>query len=199
MAIKIQYNKSAIQQYQKQLEIREKALPTLQSKETALRMEVKKAGEGLDDKKIQLEEEMKKLEDMGRFWVEFPGLIQIKNADVKIRNIAGVKIPILADVNYQVSDYALFSQPAWIPAGVDILKKIIRLRVEIKITERQFEILNLARKKTTQKVNLYEKVQIPQYQNAIRMVKRFLEDKENLSKAAQKLVKKRHERKEEAA
>jgi len=199
MAIKIQYNKSAIQQYQKQLEIREKALPTLQSKETALRMEVKKAGQGLDDKKMQLEEEMKKLEDMGHFWVEFPELIQIKNAEVSIRNIAGVKIPVLSDVNYEIADYALFSQPAWVPTGVDILKKIIKLRVEIKITERQFEILNLARKKTTQKVNLYEKVQIPQYQDAIRMVKRFLEDKENLSKAAQKLVKKRHDRKEEAA
>jgi V/A-type H+-transporting ATPase subunit D len=199
MAIKIQYNKSAIQQYQKQLEIREKALPTLQSKETALRMEVKKASQGLDDKKRQLEEEMKKLEDMGRFWVEFPELIQIKNAEVSIRNIAGVKIPVLSDVNYEIADYTLFSQPAWVPTGVDILKKIIKLRVEIKITERQFEILNLARKKTTQKVNLYEKVQIPQYQDAIRMVKRFLEDKENLSKAAQKLVKKRHDRKEAAA
>jgi V/A-type H+-transporting ATPase subunit D len=199
MAIKIQYNKSAIQQYKRQLEIREKALPTLQSKETALRMEVKNTGQALDRKKRQVEEEMKKLENMDKFWVEFPELIQIKNADVKIRNIAGVKIPILADVNYEVADYALFPQPAWIPAGVDILKKIIKLRVEIKITERQFDILNLARKKTTQKVNLYEKVQIPQYQNAIRMVKRFLEDKENLSKAAQKLVKKRHDGKEAAA
>lgn len=199
MAIKIQYNKSAIQQYGKQLEIREKALPTLKSKETALRMEVKNTGQMLEKKKQQIEEEMQKLEKMDKFWVEFPELIQIKNADVKIRNIAGVKIPILADVNYEVADYALFSQPAWVPAGVDILKKIIKLRVEIKVTERQFDILNLARKKTTQKVNLYEKVQIPQYQNAIRMVKRFLEDKENLSKAAQKLVKKRHERKEAAA
>lgn len=199
MAIKIQYNKSAIQQYKKQLEIREKALPTLQSKETALRMEVKKSKQALESKQKQVEEEMKKLENMDRFWVEFPELIQIKNAEVKIRNIAGVRIPLLASVNYEVADYALFSQPAWIPTGVDILKKIIRLRVEIKITERQFQILNLARKKTTQKVNLYEKVQIPQYQNAMRMVKRFLEDKENLSKAAQKLVKKRHERKEAAA
>ncbi|MFP4093513.1 MAG: V-type ATP synthase subunit D [Cyclobacteriaceae bacterium] len=199
MAIKIQYNKSAIQQYQRQLEIREKALPTLKNKETALRMEVKKAGQGLEDKKRQLEEEMQKLEDMDRFWVEFPELIQIKNAEVSVRNIAGVKIPVLSDVHYAVAGYALFSQPAWVPTGLAILKKIIKLRVEIKITERQFQILNQARKKTTQKVNLYEKVQIPQYQNAIRMVKRFLEDKENLSKAAQKMVKKRHDRKEAAA
>jgi len=199
MAIKIQFNKSAIQQYQRQLEIREKALPTLKSKETALRMEVKKAGKGLEDKKRQLQDEMTKMEKVDKFWVEFPGLIQIKNADVQIKNIAGVKIPVLSGVNYEVADYALFGQPAWVPTGVEILKRMVKLRVEIKITERQFMILNRARKKTTQKVNLYEKVQIPQYQNAIRMVKRFLEDKENLSKAAQKLVKKRHDRKEAAA
>ena len=54
-------------------------------------------------------------------------------------------------------------------------------------------LLDHARKKTTQKVNLYEKVQIPGYENAIRKIKRFLEDEENLSKSAMKIVKKRYE------
>jgi V/A-type H+-transporting ATPase subunit D len=51
------------------------------------------------------------------------------------------------------------------------------------------EILEYARKKTTQKVNLYEKVQIPEYKEAIRKIKRFLEDEENLSKSSQKILK----------
>jgi V/A-type H+-transporting ATPase subunit D len=51
--------------------------------------------------------------------------------------------------------------------------------------------LEFARKKTTQKVNLYEKVQIPGYEDAIRKIERYLEDEENLAKAAQKIVKKR--------
>ena len=53
-----------------------------------------------------------------------------------------------------------------------------------------------ARKKTTQKVNLYEKVQIPGYQDAILKIKRFLEDEENLSKSAQKIVKNRQQQME---
>ena len=53
-------------------------------------------------------------------------------------------------------------------------------------------ILDYQRKKTTQKVNLYEKVQIPGYQQAIRKIKRFMEDEENLSKASSKIVKNRH-------
>jgi len=58
----------------------------------------------------------------------------------------------------------------------------LRLREKI-------EILEYARKKTTQKVNLYEKVQIPQYSEAILKIKRFLEDVDNLEKAAQKITK----------
>ena len=58
-------------------------------------------------------------------------------------------------------------------------------------------ILDYSRKKTTQKVNLYEKVQIPGYQEAIRKIKRYMEDEENLSKAASKIVKNRHAEEEE--
>jgi V/A-type H+-transporting ATPase subunit D len=60
------------------------------------------------------------------------------------------------------------------------------------------EMLEFARKKTTQKVNLYEKVQIPEYNEAIRKIKRFLEDEENLTKAAQKIVKNRQQKTAEA-
>ena len=54
-------------------------------------------------------------------------------------------------------------------------------------------LLDHARKKTTQKVNLYEKVQIPGYQEAIMKIKRFMEDEENLSKSSQKIIKTRLE------
>ena len=60
-------------------------------------------------------------------------------------------------------------------------------------------ILDYQRKKTTQKVNLYEKVQIPGYQEAIRKIKRYMEDEENLSKASSKIVKNRHAEEEEAS
>ena len=58
-------------------------------------------------------------------------------------------------------------------------------------------ILDFQRKKTTQKVNLYEKVQIPGYQEAILKIKRYMEDEENLSKASSKIVKERHALEEE--
>jgi V/A-type H+/Na+-transporting ATPase subunit D len=198
MAIKIQYNKTAIQQYQKQLSIREKALPTLKNKETALRVEVKRIGDSLMQMKEMLDKIYTDSAEMDRFWVEFPDVVSIENTEMKIRNIAGVKIPILKNITFSISPYSLFQQPAWVPAGIEKLKEIIGLKVAITTVQKQFELLNYARKKTTQKVNLYEKVQIPEYQNAIRKTKRFLEDKENLEKSAQKIVKERNQAKEAA-
>ena len=64
---------------------------------------------------------------------------------------------------------------------------------------RRMEVLDHARKKTTQKVNLYEKVQIPGYEAAILKISRYLEDEENLSKSAQKIVKSKHEQQEPEA
>jgi V/A-type H+/Na+-transporting ATPase subunit D len=196
MAIKIQYNKTAIQQYQRQLAIREKALPTLKNKETALRVEVKRISDTLVEMKEKLDKIYAASEDMAKFWVDFPEVVSIESTEIRIRNIAGVKIPILKDIGFKVAEYSLFHQQAWVPTGIEKLKEIIKLKIEITTIQKQFEVLNYARKKTTQKVNLYEKVQIPEYQNAIRKTKRFLEDKENLEKSAQKIVKERNQAKE---
>ena len=77
-----------------------------------------------------------------------------------------------------------------------ILKELAKIGIESEIYTAKSRILDFQRKKTTQKVNLYEKVQIPGYQEAIRKIKRFMEDEENLSKASQKIVKTRHEEEE---
>jgi V/A-type H+-transporting ATPase subunit D len=61
----------------------------------------------------------------------------------------------------------------------------------MEIAEKKLGILEYARKKTTQKVNLYEKVQIPEFSEAIRKIKRYLEDVDNLEKASQKITKQR--------
>jgi len=71
--------------------------------------------------------------------------------------------------------------------------------IKSEVYYEKMRLLEHARKKTTQKVNLYEKVQIPGYNEAIRKIKRFMEDEENLSKAAQKIVKVRQQLEEDAA
>lgn len=190
MALKFQYNKTFLQLLNKGLRVRENALPTLVAKESALRVEVKKAREAVLTVEKKLEKEYGDQAEMLRFWSEFPQeLVTVKGVDVDIKKIAGVKTPVLRDVNFATERYSAFSRPAWIPSGVEALKNISRLTIASELAKKKVEILEYARKKTTQKVNLYEKVQIPEYQEAIRKIKRFMEDEDNLSKSSQKILK----------
>jgi len=199
MAIKFQYNKTSLQHLNKQLKMRLRALPTLQSKEAALRMEVKRAKDQSEELLRKLEKQMKEFEDMVRLWGEFEeDLITVKDVKMSFKKIAGVKTPILDDVIFEIKDFSLFNKPSWFLGGVQIIKSLVKISIESDFFLRKMELLDYARKKTTQKVNLYEKVQIPGYEEAISKIKRFLEDEENLSKSAQKIVKKRQQDKEAA-
>jgi V/A-type H+-transporting ATPase subunit D len=201
VAIKFQYNKTALQALDKQLKVRERALPTLKNKESALRVEVKRAKDKAAELEKKYNEQIESYENMARLWGEFDqSLVRINDVDLSSKKIAGVFTPVLEDIHFEINNENLFNQPVWFPDGISIIKKIAEIAIEREVFLRKMEVLDFARKKTTQKVNLYEKVQIPGFQDAIRKIKRFLEDQDNLSKAAQKIVKDRQEkqRQEEA-
>ena len=200
MAIKFQYNKTALGDLDKQLKVRRRALPTIKSKESALRMEVKRAKNIAGEFRTQLDDLTQRHEYMVAMWGEFdPELVRIDDVRLSEGKVAGVRVPILEGIDFSEKEYDLFSSPAWTADGVELVKKIGGLMVESEVYMRRSELLDRARKKTTQKVNLYEKVQIPGYEEAILKIKRFLEDEENLSKSSQKIVKQRHEAQERRA
>ena len=198
MAIKFQYNKTSLNNLGKQLKIRQKALPTLQNKEAALRVEVRKAKDYSDRLVADLEASMQRYDYLAALWNEFePSLISITDVDLATGKVAGVKVPELKGIKYEIHEFNAFAKPAWYADGVKILQDLTRLGIESEVWQERSRILDFQRKKTTQKVNLYEKVQIPGYQEAIRKIKRYMEDEENLSKASSKIVKERHALEEE--
>ena len=200
MAVKFQYNKTSLNELGKQLKVRQKALPTLQNKESALRLEVRKAKEQSERLIADLEAALKRYDYLAALWNEFdPGLVTITDVDLHTVKVAGVKTPGLGDIHYEIRPFNAFVKPAWYADGVAILKDLSRLGIESEVYQEKARILDYQRKKTTQKVNLYEKVQIPGYQEAIRKIKRYMEDEENLSKASSKIVKTRHAEEEEAS
>ena len=198
MAIKFQYNKTSLNNLNKQLKMRKNALPTLKNKESALRLEVRKAKEYAEKLIEDLDAALERYDYLAALWNEFDaGLITVTDVDLVTVKVAGVKTPDLKEIHYQINDFNAFARPAWYADGVAILKELSRLGIESEVYKEKARILDFSRKKTTQKVNLYEKVQIPGYQEAIRKIKRYMEDEENLSKAASKIVKSRHEIEEE--
>ena len=195
MAIKFQYNKTSLQGLDKQLKVRERALPTIKSKESALRMEVKRTkGEAaaLEDR---LENEIRNYEYMMALWNEFrPELISVEDVRLSARKIAGVPIPVLDGVEFRIARYSRFSAPSWYADGIELLKTMAETGIEAEFTNLKLDMLERARRRTTQKLNLFEKVQIPGYKDAIRKIKRFMEDEESLSKSSQKIMRANQEK-----
>ncbi len=200
MALKFQYNKTALQQLQKELKVRENALPTLQAKESALRLEVKMAKKEVKKEEAAFEEKNKELAAIMRLWSEFPeGMISVKDVNLDFKKIAGVKTPIFREVLFDIQRFSLVVSPSWLVDGIALLKQAAELQIRIDVAKKKVEVLEYARKKTTQKVNLYEKVQIPEYQTVLLKIKRFMEDEENLAKSSQKILKERLAQAEAAA
>ena len=200
MAIKFQYNKTSLHELNKQLKVRVKALPTIKNKESALRLEVKKAKSLAKNLEKKLQQQIKEYENIVDLWGEFdPSLIQIKDVNLSVKKIAGVRTPVLEEVDFLINKFSLFKNPSWFLDGITILKNLAEIAIEREVFLKKMNLLDYARKKTTQKVNLYEKVQIPGYEEAIMKIKRFMEDEENLSKSSQKIIKNRQQLQEVAS
>ncbi len=199
MAIKFQYNKTSLQQLEKQLKIRVRTLPLIKNKESALRLEVKRCKEEATALEDSLEKQIQHYEAMFALWNEFdPSLIKVNDVHLGIRKIAGVRVPVLDNVDFDIRPFSLFNSPKWYSDGIHLLKELASTAIEREFTIAKLGLLEHARKKTTQKVNLFEKVQIPGYQDALRKIKRFMEDEENLSKSSQKILKSIQEKRKEA-
>lgn len=189
MAIKFQYNKTSLQQQEKQLKMRVRTLPTIKSKESALRLEVKRTRNEVERLERQLEEEIGGYRSMVALWDEFnPELISVRAVRLSTRKVAGVIVPHLDGVDYETKPFSLFNSPSWYAEGISLLESLATTGIKAEFFALKLEFLEFARKKTTQKVNLFEKVQIPGYVDAIRKIKRYLEDEESLSKSSQKIM-----------
>jgi len=190
MAIKFQYNKTSLQGIEKQLKMRLRALPTIKNKESALRMEVKRAKDEAKELEQVLEAQIRAYDKMAGLWNEFePSLISIQDVRLSTHKIAGIRVPMLDGIIFNTRPFSLFNSPKWYMDGIDLLKILAGTSIEYEFCHMKINLLEHARKKTTQKVNLFEKVQIPGFENAIRKIKRFMEDEENLSKSSQKIMK----------
>ena len=189
MAIRFQYNKTSLQQQEKALKTRLRTLPTIKSKESALRQQVKQTKREVDLLEEKLEQELRGYQGMVSLWDEFDAsLITVDRVDLSMKKVAGVLLPVLDGIHYEVRPFSIFNAPSWWAEGIELLKTLATTGIEAEFLRLKMEYLEHARKKTTQKVNLFEKVQIPGYQDAIRKIKRFLEDEESLSKASQKIM-----------
>lgn len=190
MKLEIKYNKTVLREFQTKLKMRVKALPTLKNKEAALRALVFETRKELDAAQEVTQGVLNRIESWKSMWNEFDfSLLEVKQVLVRHEKIAGILIPRFEGIEVLTGEFPLTVYPDWFHQGLTELESLLRAMAKHKVFQERLTLLEQARKKATQKVNLYEKVQIPALESAIRQIKRYLEDEDNLSKASQKLLK----------
>ena len=116
-------------------------------------------------------------------------LIQIESIEKGWGNIAGVEIPLFRGMKYRRISYDLFAAPLWIDRGLGLLKEIARLNAEIEVLKEQRRLLFDELRVTTQRVNLFEKVKIPETRENIRKIGIYLGDQQTAAVVRGKIAK----------
>jgi V/A-type H+-transporting ATPase subunit D len=169
-------------------------LPTLILKKQQLQLEIRKV-ENLQAEKIRRKETL--LAGLGEWIAVFGEEIGLENMvtiDAVVTaqgNIAGVDIPMFERVESRVESYDLFQVPLWADAAVELIRKVAAVDAEIRILEQQARLLGEELRITTQRVNLFEKVKIPETRENIRRIQIYLGDEQTAAVVRGKMAKKK--------
>lgn len=177
---KVKLTKGELKKQRDALRQYERYLPTLQLKKQQLQLEIHHQMALLEEKIGQRDERKKEIK-------EWAGLLSDKEIDVRpwitpreiittSKNIAGVDLPLFDRAEFDETEYDLFTTPLWVDAGLLMLKGLISICKEVGIIEEGIRILKHELRITTQRVNLFEKVKIPEAKETIRLIKIYIGD-----------------------
>ncbi len=193
---KIKHTKNELKAQNESLTRFQRFLPMLQLKKQQLQAEIQAINFQLDEKQKTYDSAMNDIKIWSALFAEpidTETLVKLDKVETERGNIAGVNIPIIKKVNISRSKLDLFSTPTWLDDAQDSLSSLIELRIETEVLKEQRDLIKEELRTTSQRVNLFEKVKIPECQENIRFIKIFLGDEQTAAVARGKLAKKRTE------
>jgi len=178
---KVKLTKTVLKKQKDNLKRYERYLPTLYIKKHQLQKEIERARMELTKKK----EKINKLTEALTPWISLLGeevglneLVKLKKIETRRDNIAGVDIPIFVKAHIDMKRYDLFLYPLWVDRGVDSIRAMLTLRSEQTALAYQERCLLRELRVTAQRVNLFEKVKIPETKEVIRKISIYLGDQQ---------------------
>lgn len=194
MAEKIKKTRPELLRQRRQLAMFQRFLPTLVLKKQQIQSEILKVRTERDHLDRQMADKVRLSDGWATLFSEsLPGpvtrLVKVKNIQRGIRNVAGIKLPVVAGVEYEISDFSRLSTPPWVDAGLEFLKELLELREKVKVLHEQEELLHQELRKVTQRVNLFEKVKIPQAKDNIRLIRVSLAEEQTAAVGRSKIAK----------
>lgn len=196
---KIKLTKNELKTQKDSLKMFQRYLPTLQLKKQQLQTEIRAIDAKAKAVRAQREQLVKEFDA----WIavfgeraEFkPDMVTVRNIKKSTGNIAGVTIPVYEGADFRRGDYDLFAAPLWVDMAADRMERALSLDLEAEVLDEQVRLLSKELRTTTQRVNLFEKVKIPETKGNIKKISVFLGDEQVAAVVRSKISKKKLEAK----
>lgn len=194
---RLQLNKSSLANEAKSLVIYKRFLPSLDLKRQQLTAQRNKAKTAVNEtvKRInQLELWVgDKLPMLANQNIDLKGLVQLTHANIETENIVGTHLPKLSRIEVKVKPFSVMATPHWVDNVIDTLKEMLELQILAKVNQRRLQLLDKAVRTITQRVNLFEKVLIPQTEFNIKRIKVYLSDEQMAAVVRSKIAKRKRQ------
>ena len=190
---KIRLTKNELKKQKDSLKMYQRYLPTLMLKKQQLQGEIRLAE--IRIKELHTEKDL--MDESFKIWIGVFGetgyftadIIKITSLKTGHGNIAGVQIPIFEGAEFNIAQYDLICTPLWLDIAVEKMKQVILLDLEAKIVEEQRILLDRELRVTTQRVNLFEKIKIPETKGSIKKIQVYLGDQQTSAVVRGKIAK----------
>lgn len=188
-------NKTALNSERERLGIYARFLPSLELKRDQLLVERNRAARRLADSERALDELVAALGEglpmLANQGINLDGLVQVRNVGMGRERVLGMDLPVLQQVDIAVADYGYLSTPHWVDATALRLQAAMKLTLSSQIDRERTAILERALKRVNQRINLFQKVLIPQTQRNVKAVQIALADAEKAAVVRAKLAKRK--------
>jgi V/A-type H+-transporting ATPase subunit D len=191
---KIKLTKNELKKQKDALKMYQRYLPTLILKKQQLQAEIR-----LTEIRLrELRDEKNRVDESFKAWIAVfgekeiltTGVLKIIEIKTGHGNIAGVAIPLFEGVVFEVFPYDIARLPLWLDSAIEKLKQVFLIDIEAKIVEEQRSLLDHELRITTQRVNLFEKVKIPETRENIKKIQVYLGDQQTAAVVRGKIAKK---------
>ncbi|MDD2478421.1 MAG: V-type ATP synthase subunit D [Victivallaceae bacterium] len=194
---KIKLSKSELKTQQDALKQFMRFLPTLQLKKQQLQMEIRRSTERMEENESEYRQALAELQS----WVALFGddvaaarlieIVSLTGITSESWNIAGVEVPVFKEATFDVKSYDLYLEDAWFSDAVNKIQELIILRESGKLLKEQNHLLSRELTTTSQRVNLFEKIKIPECRENIRRIRIYLSDMDTSGVVRSKIAKKK--------
>ncbi len=178
---KIRLTKNELKNQRDALKRFERYLPTLQLKKQQLQLEVRILKEELATIERDLQEQVRRNRNNLTLFAsedaaELKDLLEVESWQTGLNNVAGTDVPTFESLSFFDKEYDLFTTPLWFDEAIILMKSIVELRLKYTLIEEQLDFLEQELRIVTQRVNLFEKVKIPESKENIRKINIYLGD-----------------------